>query len=664
MKRLLLLLLFLALLLAGCQEDEHISGGKTESKVAFRSASASLPNLVDMRVLVFDESEVLVEQQRYTTSYPTTLRSPVGAHYFVFVVNAPQNTDIDTLQAGVAEMQNVLHRLYLHADGIEYEEPDEFLIYSTSQPVRLNQLSVLDVPLNRAVGKLQVALKAHAGMDEVYLDIVSPANAINFKGVPAAGAVTPGTRLRKKLTLNTVSGCFEGEIRAFPQQDVQVYFTVLYTEGPTESYQPNDVLDIKAGHITRLEADFTGNATLNISYIPWDNAYSMDYFAGFQVYVTVNGGNPFNYTGLSVQVRNNTTGAVLSGTDSIPLVYQNGKLSFRTSQLWGNGNFTLLSARLHDRDGKLYDPNNLGGALNLSFSIPGRVVVFALDGRQNEEEYHVRQVIKVLHGTLTAGSIFPGTTVYNTTRAIPLNLPIQSEGSLIAQWPTSLGALNGNRKNYNLYTIVQSGEYRLQKIDLATEPYSVTGLATGYTETRFKGKIPVNELEPFKYLNALDFARQDLPFGDITNWYKVKRLNQIFINNYGSQAVNLLSGSLPTALDRLDMQTFELFYTGLTGTLPATYSNWTNLVSIQLRYNTTLGGTLPASWGNFKKLTLMRLMNNNFNGQIPAAFAYYATINMAITLNSNYFICAPQALVDKYNLNIITQLNGNIGGCP
>lgn len=664
MKRLLLLILFSVLLFVSCREEEDTPMEKTETKVAFGFAPASLPNLVDMRVLVFDESEVLVEQQRYTTTYPTALRSPVGAHYFVFIVNAPQNVDIDTLQAGLAEMQDVLHRLYLHADSVEYEEPDEFLIYSTPSPVRLNQLPVLNVPLNRAVGKLQVALKAHTGMDEVYLDIVSPANAINFKGEPAGGAVKPGTRLRKKLTKNTITGYYEGEIRAFPQSDVQVYFTVLYTQGPTESYHPNETLNIKAGHITRLEADFTGNATLNISYIPWDNIYSMDYFAGFQVYVTINGGNPANYTGLSVQVRNNTTGTILSGTDSIPLVYQNNKLSFKTSQFWGNGNFTLLSARLHDRDGKLYDPNNLGGALNLSFSIPGRVVQFALDGRQNEEEYHVRQVIKTLHGTLTAGSIFPGTTVYNTTRAIPLNLPTQSEGTLIAQWSTSLGALNGNRKNYNLYVIVQSGEYRLQKLDLATEPYSVTGLATGYTETRFKGKIPVNELEPFKYLNAIDFARQDLPFGDITNWYKVKRLNQIFINNYGSQAVNLLSGSLPTAFDRMDMQSFELFYTGLTGTLPPTYSNWTNLVSIQLRYNTTLGGTLPPSWGNFKKLTLMRFMNNNFNGQIPSAFAYYATINMAITLNSNYFTCAPKALVDKYNLNIITQLNATIGACP
>ena len=241
---------------------------------------------------------------------------------------------------------------------------------------------------------------------------------------------------------------------------------------------------------------------------------------------------------------------------------------------------------------------------------------------------------------------------------IPYNTPTETEGSILARWITPLTGLSKTNKSYNLNITVKSGEYRLQGINLATEDhYPSASINSGYTEKRMKGKIPVEELEYFEYLESLVFAKIDLPYGDITDWYKIKRLKNIYINNHGMTEGNKLSNTLPSEFGLLDIRSFELMFTNIKKPLPDDYKKWDNIFTMQIRNNYKLKGSLPDSWGYFKKINLMRIRSNLLEGEVPESFGFYAESNVAISLGSNHFSCIPKKLKDRYNRNNEMQFN-------
>jgi len=84
---------------------------------------------------------------------------------------------------------------------------------------------------------------------------------------------------------------------------------------------------------------------------------------------------------------------------------------------------------------------------------------------------------------------------------------------------------------------------------------------------------------------------------------------------------NKISGTIPDAIGNLlNLQVVSFFGNNLSGTIPASLGNCTNLTSLNLNYN-SLSGTIPASLGNCVNLTILYLGSNSLSGTIPASFS-------------------------------------------
>lgn len=655
--RLHITILFAALFaLVACQkaETDPESGLMAQSELSLLNAPASTTGL---RVFTFDTNQKLVRETSFAT-YPTTLRSPVGKFYFVFVANASGANDIPPLTVGVTTMSSVLHSLTMAQYGTNYLPSSEYYLYATPTAIDLNSVASLSVPLKRSVGALKFAFTPSSSMEEVYVNIAQPVTSIDFRGNAISTSSTGAIRYR--LTKDT-DGVFKGEFACFPQTNAAISYDVIYNQGTTQNYPLTQPVDITAGVITTIATQFSGTVTSTINYTTWSNTYTINYYAGFQVNVTVQGGAPSNYTGLTVTVKNiSVTPNVTTQYTNIPLVNNNGTLLFDAAKFIGNGSYVVTSARLHDRDGALDDPNARGTAIAVTFNVPGKAAAITLDGRQNEEEYYVRKVVAKMCGTATAGVAYPGAATY-LTRCIPSSLPTQIEGTEVKQWPVSApgGAI------YGFVTRVINGEWRLVTVNFEsdTSPFSN---APSY-DSRFLaggGSLPVTEFASFLYLEGCTFGKLDLKYGsDLSGFANVRNLNTLVINTANITSANKLTGTLPLALVAKDMVRFECSYTNITATFPTSYGTWSNMNTFQVIGNTGLTGTLPKEYASFARIVLMRLNDNNLSGKVPVEFENYASMNVGINFNGNKFSCMPPLFLQRYTTNASQQQGATIGSC-
>lgn len=79
--------------------------------------------------------------------------------------------------------------------------------------------------------------------------------------------------------------------------------------------------------------------------------------------------------------------------------------------------------------------------------------------------------------------------------------------------------------------------------------------------------------------------------------------------------------------------TLNLAANNLTGTVPSSIGNLTNLTQLQL-FNNQLSGTIPSQIGNLVNLTSLGLENNQFSGTIPTAISNM-TILSSLTISNN-----------------------------
>ena len=90
----------------------------------------------------------------------------------------------------------------------------------------------------------------------------------------------------------------------------------------------------------------------------------------------------------------------------------------------------------------------------------------------------------------------------------------------------------------------------------------------------------------------------------------------------------------------------------LTGTLPATLGNLTDLSYIYLNLN-SLSGTIPTYFCNYTKMTIIILSNNHFTGQIPDCIGDLNTTLTYLDLSLNGLSGAiPNYL---FNLTLLTK---------
>ena len=89
----------------------------------------------------------------------------------------------------------------------------------------------------------------------------------------------------------------------------------------------------------------------------------------------------------------------------------------------------------------------------------------------------------------------------------------------------------------------------------------------------------------------------------------------------------------------------------LSGTIPSSLGNLSNLVILDLRDN-ELSGTIPSSFGNLTKLEWLILAFNNLSGTIPSSFGNLSNLigfgvscsHANINSKDNYGPCFPSSL--------------------
>jgi RHS repeat-associated protein len=127
---------------------------------------------------------------------------------------------------------------------------------------------------------------------------------------------------------------------------------------------------------------------------------------------------------------------------------------------------------------------------------------------------------------------------------------------------------------------------------------------------------------------------------------------------------NSISGSIPTEMGSLSKLTLLYLYTNkLTGTIPASFGNLKNLVYLYLLRN-TLTGTIPSELSGMTALQFLRLEENNLSGALPASIGSLTNL-VDINLYDNAFTGAIpaewNALTNLKTLNLATnKLSGDI----
>lgn len=120
--------------------------------------------------------------------------------------------------------------------------------------------------------------------------------------------------------------------------------------------------------------------------------------------------------------------------------------------------------------------------------------------------------------------------------------------------------------------------------------------------------------------------------------------------NHNSQGLGAkqLATSLATQAPQ-SLLSLKLEGSGVTGTLPQEWGQWSSLVTLSLRDNSIVG-TLPASWSGMTSLRFLDLRNNpGLTGTIPVE---WSTLQAEIdVLGTAITGCIPDQLVTKVSIN-------------
>jgi hypothetical protein len=104
---------------------------------------------------------------------------------------------------------------------------------------------------------------------------------------------------------------------------------------------------------------------------------------------------------------------------------------------------------------------------------------------------------------------------------------------------------------------------------------------------------------------------------------------------------NYLSGTLPPSIGNMtNLQVLDLSSNRLFGTIPSSFGNLKNLTSLDLSYNQNITGGIPPELANATQLKLLNLVSTNINGTIPAeVYARLQANGGVIMIDYESFIC-------------------------
>ena len=133
-------------------------------------------------------------------------------------------------------------------------------------------------------------------------------------------------------------------------------------------------------------------------------------------------------------------------------------------------------------------------------------------------------------------------------------------------------------------------------------------------------------------------------------------LTSLWLNN------NTLSGSIPSELGNLkNLTTLYLINSTLSGSIPIELGNLTNLTTLQLT-NNYLGGNIPAELGNLKNLTDLYLFGNSLSGSIPSELGNLTNLTTLYLINNSLSGSIPIELGNLTNLTYLNLANNSLSG--
>jgi Leucine-rich repeat (LRR) protein len=119
-----------------------------------------------------------------------------------------------------------------------------------------------------------------------------------------------------------------------------------------------------------------------------------------------------------------------------------------------------------------------------------------------------------------------------------------------------------------------------------------------------------------------------------------------------------ISGTLPIDWSQLQLQDVRIGENSMTGTIPVTWGNMTNLQVLQLSGN-KLTGPIPASFGALASLQVLKLFKNKLYGRIPDSLGGLTAMQDLQLAENSLTGSIPSALSNLWSLKVL-YLWGNL----
>ena len=224
----------------------------------------------------------------------------------------------------------------------------------------------------------------------------------------------------------------------------------------------------------------------------------------------------------------------------------------------------------------------------------------------------------------------------------------------------------GDGYNFHLERSVSAGTYYIKVEAFASSSTGSYTIHASHVRDRSVGGTPTDRA----VLVALYEATNGANWTNNTNWLSDRPLSEWFgVRTDANGRVthlelvdNGLSGSLPSSLGNLtNLQELGLRFNQLSGSPPSSLGNLTNLQELWLGYN-QFSGSPPSSLGNLTNLQRLDLSWNQFSGSPPSSLGNLTNLQR-LDLSWNQFSGAlPTWLGNLTNLQVLYLAHNNFSG--
>lgn len=528
-------------------------------------------------------------------SSPVTLTLPPGDYTIAALANSDSRSA--SLTPGVTRIQDVMLSLTANASLPGYYNQAAPWFWGVNKQVSVGTDLTAVVEMKRLIGKAIITYThADPNLTNIQMSVDGVArqaflngrfNTVQNQGVAVAKAIQTITG---KQTVDSLI--------LLPTVDATSHVKLDITRtnnGTSESYSYSSALSapIKSNYITNIRINGGEQNSITVTESPWDTSSSTvmldespsadiglglgDFtqvendttkLQSIDIQVAVNGGIPSNYTTAFSYTITKTSPNTGSYTATVPMQVVNGTLMTKVSIPLSRGQYQLTSYQLKDAEGTLPDPNAKMQPVGFTVGLTYQTVNVTMDGRQETDNALLLLTCKKLHGTATAGSIFPGTAKYNT-RPLPTTFPPSGASITRSSWYVDAN---------NFVTLIPiRGEWRV---------YSV--VYRGFT-TKLTGTLP-------------------------------SEMGQLLQTTYLDLQSNTLTGPIPSTFSSLSLlATLNLAKNSLSGTIDY-LGPLTKLTRLSLENNTFNGSMQTGLNGSRSTIAYLSVNNNNFSGDLNLIF--------------------------------------------